>query len=262
MTSSFNLDGRIVAITGSAGQLGRQYTAAIREAGGRVLAIDRMQDVSNDDGVVAVTADITDRSDLESALALCRKKFGSAPYGLVNNAGIDTPPNAPASENGPFENYPREALERVLSVNVTGSVLCTQVFGQAMAEAGSGSIVNIGSTYGLVAPDQRLYEYRRTNGEEFYKPVAYSVSKSAVLNLTRYAATYWGARGVRVNTLTLGGVFNNQDPRFVKEYTSRVPLGRMAKPDDYNGAILFLMSDLSSYMTGSNLVIDGGWTAW
>lgn len=259
---SFNLNNRVIAITGAAGQLGRQYRNAVRAAGGRVLAIDLKKDTSDDAGTLCVRADITSRSELESALALCRKTFEAAPYGLINNAGIDSPPDAPAAENGPFETYPKASLEKVMAANVTGAMLCMQVFGHAMAEAGMGSIVNIGSTYGLVSPDQRLYEHRRERGEQFYKPVAYSISKSALLNLTRYAATYWGARGVRVNTLTLGGVYNNQEAEFVTAYSNRVPLGRMAKPDEYNGAILFLLSDLSSYMTGANLVVDGGWTAW
>jgi len=262
MTESFKLGGRVVAITGAAGQLGWQYGKAIRSAGGRVLALDRVDQVSDGKDMIAVKADITNRSELEAALARCRDVFGAAPYGLINNAAIDSPPDAPIEENGPFETYPQASLEKVLAANVTGSVLCTQVFGQAMAEQGAGSIVNISSTYGLVSPDQKLYEYRRQRGEQFYKPIGYSVSKSAVLNLTRYAATYWGARGVRVNTLTLGGVFNNQDAEFLKAYTARVPLGRMANADEYNGAVLFLLSDASSYMTGSNLVIDGGWTAW
>jgi NAD(P)-dependent dehydrogenase (short-subunit alcohol dehydrogenase family) len=260
--ASVDLGGRVIAITGSAGQLGQQYTAAVRSAGGRVLALDFREQAGRDPDVLCVRADVTRRADLEDALAVCRERFGQPPAGLVNNAAIDAPPDAPISENGPFETYPQESLERILSVNVTGVVLCTQVMGQAMAEQGRGSIVNISSTYGLVSPDQRLYEFRRRQGQEFFKPVGYSVSKSALLNLTRYAATYWGARGVRVNTLTLGGVYNNQDPEFVAAYSSRVPLGRMARPDEYNGAILFLLSDLSSYMTGANLVVDGGWTAW
>ena len=257
-----DLGGRVIAITGSAGQLGKQYSAAVRSAGGRVLALDFREQTSRDPDVLCIRADVTQRTDLVNALATCRERFGQAPAGLVNNAAIDSPPDAPVSENGPFETYPQESLERILSVNVTGVVLCTQVMGQAMAEQGHGSIVNINSTYGLVSPDQRLYEFRRRQGQDFFKPVGYSVSKSALLNLTRYTATYWGARGVRVNTLTLGGVHNNQDPEFVAAYSSRVPLGRMAKPDEYNGAILFLLSDLSSYMTGANLVVDGGWTAW
>jgi NAD(P)-dependent dehydrogenase (short-subunit alcohol dehydrogenase family) len=259
---SFGLEGRVIAITGSAGQLGQQYCAAVRAVGGRVLALDRREEKSDDKDVLCVKVDVTRRNEVEAALCICLERFGEPPSGLINNAGIDSAPDAPIAENGPFEFYPQASLEKVLAANVTGVVLCTQVFGHAMAGQGRGSIVNISSTYGLVSPDQRLYEFRRRQGEQFYKPVSYSVSKSALLNLTRYVATYWGARGVRVNTLTLGGVYKDQDAEFVKAYSDRVPLGRMAKPHEYNGAILFLLSDLSSYMTGANLIIDGGWTAW
>jgi NAD(P)-dependent dehydrogenase (short-subunit alcohol dehydrogenase family) len=147
-------------------------------------------------------------------------------------------------------------------VNVKGLFLCCQVVGGAMAAAGRGSIVNIASIYGLVSPDQRIYEYRREAGSEFYKPVAYSASKSAVLNMTRYLATYWAPRGLRVNTLTFAGVFKQQEARFLENYTRRVPLGRMAREDEYNGAVIFLVSEASSYMTGANMILDGGWTAW
>jgi NAD(P)-dependent dehydrogenase (short-subunit alcohol dehydrogenase family) len=149
-----------------------------------------------------------------------------------------------------------------MAVNVKGIVLCCQVIGGQMAIEGRGSIINICSIYGIVSPDQRIYEYRRKTGLPFYKPVAYSVSKSALLNLSRYLATYWAEKNIRVNTLTFAGVFNNQDKEFLKGYCTHVPLGRMAREDEYNGAVQFLLSDASSYMTGSNLVIDGGWTAW
>jgi NAD(P)-dependent dehydrogenase (short-subunit alcohol dehydrogenase family) len=147
-------------------------------------------------------------------------------------------------------------------VNVKGTLLCCQVVGAAMAREGRGSVVNISSIYGLLSPQQDVYEFRRREGESFTKPVAYSVSKSAILNLTRYLATYWAKSGVRVNTLTLAGIANEQPPAFVEAYTARVPLGRMAGAGEALGAVVFLASDASSYMTGANLVVDGGWSAW
>ena len=266
----FDIEEKVVVVTGGLGLLGRQFSLALLERGAKVAVFDRTigeAGVTEKLGAPAngnellLAADVTKRDSIERALAQVNAKWG-VPHALVNAAALDSPPNAPAEENGPFETYPESSWDQVIDVNLKGVFLCCQVAGGQMASAGRGSIINIGSTYGLVSPDQRLYEYRRASGDPFFKPVAYSVSKSGLLNLSRYLATYWAQRGVRVNTLTLGGVFNNQDPEFVKQYCARVPLGRMARADEYNGAVIFLISDASSYMTGSNLIVDGGWTAW
>ena len=270
MTDSlFDLTDRVIVVTGGLGQLGRQYARALLARGAKVALVENGDSPSalkdafpgiGSDRLVLLKADVTRRNELDRALAELHKGWG-APHGLVNNAAIDSPPNAPVSENGPFEEFPESSWDKVMEVNVKGVMLCCQVFGGAMASAGRGSIINIGSIYGVVSPDQSLYEYRRAKGEQFFKPVAYSASKSAVYNLTRYLATYW-APHVRVNTLTLAGVFNNQDTPFLEAYQRRMPMGRMANADEYNGAVVFLLSDASSYMTGSELRLDGGWTAW
>ena len=184
------------------------------------------------------------------------------PYGLVNNVALDSPPDANVDENGPFEDFPESSWDKVMEINSKGAFLLCQVIGGAMAKEGVGSIINVSSIYGIVSPRQQIYEYRRTESEQFYKPVAYSASKSSLLNLTRYLATYWGEKGVRVNTLVLGGVYNSQPEEFVKGYCSNVPMGRMADASEYNGGVVFLLSNASNYMTGATLVMDGGWTAW
>jgi NAD(P)-dependent dehydrogenase (short-subunit alcohol dehydrogenase family) len=267
----FSVQGKIVIVTGGLGQLGRQFSLALSDRGARVAIFevhvdeqrvaDRFGERCADDSFLFLPVDVTQRSSIEAGLNQVNATWG-VPYALINNAAIDSPPNAPTEENGPFESYPESSWDGVMQVNVKGVFLCCQVVGGQMAAAGRGSIINICSTYGIVSPDQRIYEYRRKGGASFFKPVAYSASKSALLNLTRYLATYWAGKNVRVNTLTFGGVFNNQDEEFLKGYCARVPLGRMAREDEYNGAIIFLVSDASSYMTGSNVVIDGGWTAW
>jgi NAD(P)-dependent dehydrogenase (short-subunit alcohol dehydrogenase family) len=258
----FGLNDRVAVITGGLGQLGRQFTGALTAAGARVAVLDlRIPEDTDSGGTFHVAADVRDRVSLERALDVVEQQLG-VPHVLVNNAALDAPPNAPATANGPFETYPVDVWRSVLDVNVTGVFQCCQVFGGRMAEAGRGSVINISSIYGLVSPDQRVYEYRRERGEPFFKPAAYSASKSALLNVTRYLATYWAPRNVRVNTLSFAGVFNHQEDAFMGEYTRRVPMGRMAREDEYNGAVVFLASDASSYMTGANLVLDGGYTAW
>ncbi len=257
----FDLSGRVAVVTGGLGQLGQVYTDGLAARGMRVGVFDVAAEPGGDDDVRRYAVDVTDRASIEAATAEVVAEWG-VPHLLVNNAALDSPPDAPPEEVGPFETYPEASFDEVMDVNVKGAVLCCQVVGAAMAEAGRGSIVNVSSVYGLLSPQQDLYEFRRSQGETFFKPVAYSVSKSAVLNLTRYLATYWARAGVRVNTLTLGGIFDDQPQEFLDAYGSRVPLGRMAEAGEALGAVVFLASDAASYVTGANLVVDGGWSAW
>ena len=258
----FDLAGRVAVVTGGLGQLGRLYTDGLSARGMKVAVFDIAAAPGADSDLVRYhRVDVTDRASIEDATKTVAAEWG-VPELLVNNAALDSPPDAPPEEVGPFETYPEASFDAVMDVNVKGVLLCCQVVGARMAEAGRGSIVNISSIYGMLSPQQDLYEFRRHDGETFFKPVAYSVSKSALLNLTRYLATYWAKAGVRVNTLTLGGIFNEQPRAFLDAYEARVPLGRMADPADALGAVVFLASDASSYVTGANLVVDGGWSAW
>lgn len=263
----FDVSHEIVLVTGVSGQLGGEYAKTFLQRGARVVGLDvRISSfiqrlITNyPDNFFFSEVDVTNKASLQRALVDTNARFGT-PTVLINNAAIDSPPSAPPEENGPFEDYPEGSWDRVLDVNLKGVYLCCQVFGAAMANAAKGSIINVASIYGVVAPDQSLYEYRRQRGESFYKPVAYSVSKSGILNMTRYLAVYWAKKNVRVNTLTIAGVFNNQEQAFLDVYCARIPVGRMANVDEYNGSVLFLASPASRYMTGANLVIDGGWTA-
>lgn len=272
MENLFSLQGKVAVVTGGAGLLGKHFCSVMASYGAKVVALDLTTNAkgpfpegweqhTQSGQIKLMKGDITRREDLERVLSEISQMWG-APDILINNAAIDSPPDAPVSENGPFETYPEASLDKVLDVNIKGTWIACQVFGGAMAKAGKGSIINIASTYGLVSPVQDIYEYKRRAGQEWYKPAAYATTKSAVLNLTRYLATYWAKKGVRVNTLTPAGIYLSQDENFLQEYTKRIPIGRMAKPEELNGAVVYLASNASSYVTGSNLVVDGGWTAW
>jgi NAD(P)-dependent dehydrogenase (short-subunit alcohol dehydrogenase family) len=266
----FSLRERVAVVTGALGLLGREHCRALAEAGAFVVATDllgsqceqfaRELRTSGMPDALGVGADITQRDDVERLSSEASRRFGAVDI-LINNAAIDDKVQSAADmESSKFENYPLELWRRSLEVNVTGTFLCSQVIGTQMARRRKGSIVNIASTYGVVAPDQSIY--RTAEGTQlFYKSAAYPTSKGAVLAFTRFLAAYWGDKGVRVNALSPGGVYNGQVDDFVDNYARRTPLGRMAQPGDYRGALLFLASDASSYMTGANLVVDGGWTA-
>jgi len=250
------LKGSVAIVTGGQGLLGREYVKTLAEAGAKVAIFDIIG--------LENPVDITKKTAVAKAFEKVEKELG-VPTILVNNAGIDSPPGASAGENGFFENYPERAWDAVLDSHLKGAFLVSQAFIRSFVKSNSknGSIINISSIYGVVSPDQSLYAYRRKRGEEFYKPVAYSVAKAGMIGFTKWLAGYFGERKIpiRANTLVLGGVFSGQEKKFVSQYKKKTLLGRMADFTDYNQAVLFLASDASSYMTGSELVIDGGLTA-
>lgn len=269
MTEPFRLDGQVAVVTGALGGLGKVWIAALLGAGARVAAIDLptapvpeafagLQRESGD-RLALHRADVTDRAALVRARDAIRSALGVVSI-LVNNAGIDQPASA-SSGSALLEDVPLEASRRIFEVNTLGAFLVTQVFGADMARAGRGSIINIGSLYASVAPDARFYDHLKSD-PPFLKPPAYGASKAALVNLTKYLATAWGPRGVRVNALSPGGVRGGQDEQFQRKFCERVPLGRMAEAEDLVGPLLFLASDASRYVTGAELRVDGGYTAW
>ncbi len=270
LAEMFALDGRVAIVTGALGRLGRQYVETLAKAGARVGAIDIAGDAgvfaaltANGAGVHVEIADLSRRDQTDRAVDAIVRALG-APAILVNNAGMGSSPAAAGNENGPFEDYSEAAWDTMIDSHLKTTLFATQAFVRHFraAKLGDGSVINVSSTYGVVTPDQSIYDYRRAGGATYFKPVGYSVAKSGVLNFTRWLAEYGAPLGIRANTLVPGGVREDgHAPEFVKEYEKRTPLGRMAKDSDYNGAVLFLASQASAYMTGATLVIDGGWTA-
>jgi NAD(P)-dependent dehydrogenase (short-subunit alcohol dehydrogenase family) len=270
----FDLTGRTAVVTGGAGLLGVQFCRTLAEAGAEVVVVDlnasAAQAVADDltrDGfrALAVPTDITQPESVAALVEQTLFAFGHLEV-LVNSAALDPKfdPQALAKGLAPgkFEDYPLEQWNAALNVNLTGMFLVTQACARQMVAQGKrGSIINICSTYGLNGPDQRIY--RKADGSQpAFKPVYYTVTKAGVLGFTKYLAAYYMETEIRVNALTPGGVFNEHDETFVKNYSAKTILGRMARKDEMNGALLFLASEASSYMTGNNLVVDGGWTAW
>jgi NAD(P)-dependent dehydrogenase (short-subunit alcohol dehydrogenase family) len=263
----FSLQNKTAIVTGACGLLGRHHCSALAEAGANVVVADINETAcaafaaSLGNNHLAVGLDVTDAASIQQAKQKILHRYGSIDV-LVNNAAINDMFENPAlaGTQSMFENYPLDMWNKSWQVNVSGVFLCSQIFGTVMAQQGGGSIINIASTYGIVAPDQNIY--KNAKGEQtFFKSPSYPVTKSAVIGFTKFLASYWGSKNVRVNTLSPGGVENNQDEYFINNYANKTLLHRMAAPADYRGAIIFLASDASAYMTGANLVVDGGWTA-
>lgn len=269
----FDLTGRVAVVTGGVGLLGTEFCRTLAEAGAAVAVVDLNESASqgttatltkNGYQSLAIPTDITRPGSVNSMVETVVSAFGRLDI-LVNSAALDPKFDPDAIKKGitpgAFEDYPLDQWNAALNVNLTGMFLVTQACAkQMLIQDKKGSIINICSTYGLNGPDQRIYI---KEGERVaFKPVYYTVTKAGVLGFTKYLAAYYAETEIRVNALTPGGVFNNHEDYFVKNYSAKTILGRMAKKDEMNGALLFLASDASSYMTGNNLIVDGGWTAW
>lgn len=265
----FRLSGRVAVVTGGAGLLGTEFCKTLAQAGAAVVIADvnaaaatALAESLTRKGFrsFGVDTDVVEADSVQQMVHAALTNFGRLDI-LVNSAVLD-PKFDPqhGKHTNSFEDYPLEAWNQALSVNLTGMFLCCQAAVRPMLAQGNGVIINLSSIYGLTGPDQRLYQ--REEQPPQYKPVYYSVTKSGVLGLTRYLATYYAGKNIRVNTLSPGGVYNDHDEAFVQAYSARAVLGRMAQKEDLNGALLFLASDASAYMTGANLVVDGGWTTW
>lgn len=272
---SFDLSGRVAVITGGAGLLGVRHAEAIAEMGGVPVLVDidgpRVEAVAADVEsryrcrAIGLSSNITDPGAVSDLSRQVLDRTGRVDI-LINNAANNPKMDALNSDailKTRLEDFPLDFWNQDIAVGLTGAFLCSRVIGSEMARRRKGVIVNIASDLALIAPDQRIYRRPELSEEEQpVKPVSYSVVKHGLVGLTRYLATYWADRGVRVNAISPGGVYSGQDDLLVQRLSNLIPLGRMARPDEYKAAIVFLVSDASSYMTGANLIIDGGRTVW
>lgn len=269
MDKMFSLQGQLAVVTGGLGQLGVQFVKTLAAAGARVAVFDltteipaALSDLVKRGEVFICETDVSSSASVLAAVKKIEETLG-VPNILVNNAGWKASPDDIESGQ-PAENYPLDLWQKVLSINLNSALVCSQIIARQMIEKKIGGvIVNISSIYGLVAPRPEVYDYRAQTGSKYFKDLSYGVSKAGLVALTRETAVQWAPYGIRVVCLTLGGVERKEsNPSFVAAYNKETPLGRMAKVDEYNGALLFSVSPSASYLTGSNLIIDGGWTAW
>jgi NAD(P)-dependent dehydrogenase (short-subunit alcohol dehydrogenase family) len=270
--ADFSLSGRVAIITGAAGLLGVRHAEAIAAAGGIPVLADLRGDAAAGEaaaiaarfGVPAVgmAADITREDSVTALLLATQQRFGRVDV-LVNNAANNPRVEGGTHTFGQLESFPLDQWNADVAVGLTGAFLCAKIIGSAMAAARRGAIINISSEYGIIAPDQRLYRVDdEREDRQPKKPVSYTVVKAGLHGLTMYLSTYWAEAGVRVNTITVGGVENGQPRQFLERAAARIPLGRMGLPHEYQGALVFLASDASSFVTGANLVVDGGKSVW
>lgn len=266
MPESFGVKSKVIVITGALGLLGSTYVDGFSREGANVVIVDldgelclqRAKEIAEKSGTepLGIGCDIVNREEVERMVKQVVSRYGCIDV-LINNAATQT-----EHFFAPFEEYPIEDWDKVIRVDVTGTFLCSQAVAREMEEKQSGSIINIASIYGVVAPDQQIYQGAIYQGKEINTPLVYSTSKGAVISFTRYLAAYLAKYGIRVNAVTPGGVYSGQNETFVARYSKKCPLGRMAKPEEIFNAVYFLACDASSYITGHNLVVDGGWTIW
>lgn len=265
----FELTGRVAIVTGGAGLLGQEFCRTLAEAGAQVVVADLNESAATQTAleinqhtgrVMAIAVDVTKPQSVNNMVENTLKAYSRLDI-LVNSAALD--PKFDPQHGGhinTFEDYPLELWNQALAVNLTGAFLCCQAAGRVMLAQGGGVMINMSSIYGITAPDQRLYQ--KSGQKPVFKPAYYPVTKTGILGLTTYLATYYAGKNIRVNAISPGGVYNGHDEDFVKAYSAKTILGRMAYKDDMNGALLFLASDASAYMTGANIVVDGGWSVW